>query len=331
LQKVINSYNSNYVPFGTLSIHFANRQDGWIYGSFYSSASSTGTDVQPKTELWASHDGGDSWTAVDAMAFGMKFGVLSLSSNGGQVYALAWLTDQTFGLWRSSTAAESWQTVATPSLPMAAGGTSMEAALVFKGTSGWLMVGNDRGVTGSARLNSRGQWVKWDAPCYSVGNGFVVPVAYSATSLIDVCTIGGFGGYVAPSTPSYVKPESNWIYSSNNGGSSFAPTSRVVINNSSLNLSLYYGIPASPAPGVVLMTKLVGLGQTLSDHLYLSRDRGKTWTLVYATPFAPSQQMIQNAFFASSKLGSAIVQTTDTSSMLIISSDGGKTWHKSTV
>ncbi len=330
LQKVVSSYNSNYMPFGTLMLHFANRHDGWIYGSFYASASSTGTDVQPTTELWATHDGGDNWTAVDATAFGMKFGVLALTSNGGQVYAVAWLTDQTFGLWQSSTATSSWKRVATPSLPMAAGGTSMEAALVLKGTSGWLMVGNDRGVTGSARLNSAGRWVKWNAPCFSVGNGFVVPVAYSATSLIDVCTIGGFGSYIAPGTPNYVKLGSNWVYSSKNGGASFTPTSRVMINNSSLNLSLFYGIPASPAPGVILVTKFVSLGQTLSDHLYLSRDGGRTWTLAYATSFAPSQQMIENPSFASPELGSAIVQTTGTSSILIISTDGGGTWHKST-
>ena len=331
VQKIFRSSISIYQPFLTLSIYFADSHDGWIYGTLYRRTASTDTYSPPKTELWSTHDGGNSWKALNVATFGMKFGVLAVDAIAGQVYAVAWRTDHTFGLWRSPNSADSWQKVATPSLPTAAGGTSMEVALVFKGDGGWLMVGNDRGVTGSARLNSQGRWMKWKPPCFSVGNGFVVPVAYTATSLIDVCTIGGYGSDVAGNTPSYVKLGSNWIYSSNNGGATFNPTTRIVINTSFLSFSLSNG-PVSPAPGVILVTTLVGSGKTVSGHLYSSRVGGRTWTLVYATPFSPVQQLIENPTFASSKLGSAIVQTSESApSLLIISTDGGKTWHKSTV
>src|ERR1700731_980747 len=141
LQNVVKSATLNYFPSLSPSIYFANSLDGWIYGSTNPPTSSTGTYLPPTAELWATHDGGGNWTAVDVSSFGMKFGVLSLSANEGRLYAVAWSTDQTFGLWSSAVASNHLHRIATPTLPTAAGGSSMEAALVFKGAGGWLTVG----------------------------------------------------------------------------------------------------------------------------------------------------------------------------------------------
>ena len=329
LQKLVNQTVSNYFPFVQLNIYFSNGKDGWIYGSAQPGMSSTGTYVRPEAELWSTHDGGETWHPLRAASLGMRFNLLSVSASRGQIYAIGWLSDQTFGLWRSSISTDSWTRVPTPTLYSAAGGTSMEGALIFKGANGWLMVGNDRGFTGSARLSSTGRWVKWTAPCESVGGGFAVPVATTASTLVDVFTIGGYGGYIPPAAPHYLKIGSNWIFTSHDGGLTFKPTSRVVVGNSSEWLSQLPGLPASPAPGVVLVAKSVSTGQKSSDHLYLTSNGGRTWTSVYSTPLSSLAGTIQLVTFASSSLGSAVVQTTPTTSILIVSTDGGRTWRTS--
>ena len=329
LQRLVDRTVSDYFPFVQLSIYFTNANDGWIYGSAQPGTSSTGNYVTPVTELWSTHDGGRSWTSLRAGSLGMKFNILSVSASRGQVYAIGWLTDQTFGLWRSSIKTDSWQRVSTPALDAAAGGTSMEGALIFKGANGWLMVGNDRGVTGSARLSNTSRWVKWTAPCESVGGDFNAPAATSATTLVDVCTIGGYGGYVPPGALHNLKLGSTWIFTSHDGGLTFKPTSRIVVDNSSQILNQLPGLPASPAPGVVLVAESASIGQTLSEHLDLTSNGGKTWTSVYATSPSSLAGTIQFVTFASSNLGSAVVQTTPTTSVLVVSTDGGRTWHKS--
>jgi len=205
----------------------------------------------------------------------------------------------------------------------------MQGALIFKGTNGWLMVGNDRATTGSARLASSSRWVKWTAPCTSVGSAFAVPVATSATTLVDVCTIGGYGADVAPTTPHYLKMGSNWVFTSQNTGLTFKPTSRVVVDHSSQWLSTVPGLPASPAPGVILVAKVVPKGQRSSDHLYLTSNEGKTWTSVLETSTSAMSGTIQFVTFASPRVGGAIVQTSPTSSKLIVSTNGGRTWQDS--
>jgi hypothetical protein len=329
LRTAANQQVANYFPLIQQSIYFADAKNGWIYGSRQSGASNAGTYVAPNAEIWSTHDGGGTWSAIGTKALGIKFDVLSVAASRGSVYAIGWLTGQTFGLWRASVTSNSWQRLRTPTLNAAAGGSNMEGALMFKGSNGWLMVGNDRGVTGSARFAGSGQWVKWTAPCYSVGDGFAVPVATSATTLVDVCTIGGFGGYLAPGTPRYLKLESNWVLTSHDAGLTFVPTTQVVADRSSQWLDQLPSLPASPAPGLILVAKSVSHGQSISDHLYLTRNDGKTWSSVYATPPSSFSPAIEFVAFASSSLGYAIVLRTTTASALIISTNGGQTWHAS--
>jgi hypothetical protein len=206
----------------------------------------------------------------------------------------------------------------------------MEGSLIFNGANGWLMLGNDRGATATARLTSSGRWVKWNSPCANVGNSFWLPVASSATTLVDVCTIGGFGGIVARGTPPYLKPQTNWVYVSHDAGLTFKPTSQVVADGTSLYLDQFTNLPASPAPGWILVAKSVNHGLKTIDHLYLTKNGGQTWDSVYATPPTPFFPVIQFVAFASSRLGYAIVQRTATTSELIISTNGGQTWHGAT-
>lgn len=317
----------NYFPLIQQNIYFADAKNGWIYGSRPPGGSGAETFAVPNAEIWATHNGGRSWSAVGTNSLGMKFDILAIDASRGSVYAIGWLSGRTLGLWRSSSSTDSWHRVRTPTLFAAAGGSNMQGALVFSGANGWLMVGNDRGVTGSARLARSGQWVNWNAPCDDVGGEFSVPNATSANTLVDVCTIGGFGGNLAPGAPSFLKQETNWVFTSHNAGLTFVPTSRVVVDGSSKGLDQLPTLPVSPAPGSILVAKSVTRGQSMSDHLYLTRNDGKTWNSVYASPPSSFFPMIQFVAFASSNLGYAIVQTTAATSALIVSTNGGLSWH----
>jgi hypothetical protein len=329
LRTVANLTSASYFPLVQQNIYFADAENGWIYGSAQLGGSGGDMNLSYNAETWSTHDGGATWSAIDTKSLGMRFDVLTMAASRGSVYAISWLKNQTFGLWRSSIATDSWRRLSTPTLYPAAGGSNMEGALIFKGTNGWLMMGNDRGATASARLASSGRWVKWTAPCDNVGSSFSAPVAYSATSLVAVCTIGGFGGGVAPGTPHYLKLQSNWVYSSHDAGLTFVPSYRVVADGSSEYLDQLPSLPASPAPGKILVAKSVSHGVKVSDHLYLTQNGGKTWSSVYATPLISFFPLIQFVSFASSSLGYAIVQRTTTTSALIISTNGGLTWHAS--
>ena len=316
-----------YFPLVQQNIFFANARNGWIYGSRPPAGSGAETFTVPNADIWSTHDGGETWSALNTKSLGMRFDVLALTSDRGSVYAIGWRSDRTLGLWTSSLTSDAWRRVTTPTLYAAAGGSNMQGALIFKGANGWLMVGNDRGVTGSARMSSSGQWVKWNSPCFNVGDGFSVPVASSATDLVDVCTIGGFGGNLAPGTPSFLKQQSNWVFTSHNAGVTFAPTSRVVIDGTSNGLDQLPTLPASPSPGSILVARSITQGQSMTDHLYLTRNDGKTWNSVYASPPSTFFPVIQFMAFASSSFGYAIVQTTPTTSELIVSTNGGLSWH----
>jgi hypothetical protein len=328
LRTVANPTVASYFPLVQQNIYFADAKNGWIYGSAQPGHVAETNDSYD-AEIWSTHDGGATWSAVDTKSLGMRFDVLTVAASRGLVYAISWRTGQTFGLWRSSVATDSWQRLSTPALYSAAGGSNMEGALIFKGANGWLMLGNDRGATASARLARSGRWVKWTAPCDSVGGSFSAPVAYSATTLVDVCTIGGFGADVAPGTPHYLKLQSNWVFTSHDAGLTFDPTHRVVADGSSEYLDQLPSLPASPAAGKIFVAKSVAHGLSTIDHLYLTRNGGKTWTSVYATPPTPFSPVIQFVSFTSSRLGYAIVQRTATTSTLIISTNGGLTWHAS--
>jgi hypothetical protein len=328
LRTVASPNTSNYFPLVQQNIYFANAKDGWIYGSVSPVGSIGDTNLSFDAEIWSTHDGGASWSALNTTSLGMRFDILAVAASRGSVYALSW-KGATFGLWRSSVATDAWRRVATPTLYPAAGGSNMEGALIFKGVNGWLMLGNDRGTTASARLESSGRWVHWNAPCANVGDSFSVPVLFNSTTLADVCTIGGFGGNVVPGTPHYLKQQSNWVFVSHDAGLTFKPTSQVTIGGSSEFLDWVTTLPASPAPGRILVAKSVPHGMKTSDHLYLSRDGGETWRSVYASPLTSFFPVIQFVTFASSTLGYAIVQRTTTTSELIITWDGGLAWHVS--
>lgn len=328
LRHVVDTTSPPDASFAPLSVSFVNAHDGLIYGSRQPRATNTGAYEPPTVELWSTHDGGVTWTSMPTRSLGIRFDVLAVDANRGSIYAIGWDSSQRLGLWRSPVSTNAWRRVSTPPLLPAAGGTSMEAALVFNGTSGWLLVGNDRGVTGSARMTRAGRWVSWSSPCATIGDDFAVPVVYSPSTLVDVCQVGGYGGSVAPSTPSRVRVGTDWLVRSRNGGLSFTPARQVGVEGRTQWLEQVPGLPASPEPGVLFVARAIERAPTQTvEHLLASRDGGRTWTSVY---IARSELMgaLQLVSFASAKLGVAINEESPTISSLVVTNDGGRTWRR---
>lgn len=326
LQTWVNVYSSlSDFPQNQPDVYFANSLDGWIYGTINVPTSGS----LPIAEFWATHNGGRTWSPMATSTLGMKYDVLTMSSGNGWAYAVGWHTDDAFGLWRAPAASNKWQRVSTPTLYQAAGGTTMEGALVFRGKGGWLMVGNDRGATGLARLTPSGAWVKWNGPCGPVGDSYAVPVASSSTNLLDVCTIGGYGGDVAKGTPAKLKMNTEWLFASHDGGVTFSPLREVGAGYTTQWLGGVAGTPTSPSQGLIFVEKLVQSGQSSVQHLEISRNEARSWTTVYSVKSNVFNSYFGRVSFTLKGPGSVIVLTSTKTSSLLISTNEGLRWVRS--
>jgi hypothetical protein len=323
LQRWVDVYSSlSEFPLNQPDVYFANSADGWIYGT----NSVPGSSYPAVAELWATHNGGRTWSHITTSGLALRYDVLTVSASNGWAYAIGWHTNDTFGLWRASLASNTWQRVPTPTLYAAAGGTTMEGALVFRGDVGWLMVGNDRGATGLARMTPSGTWVNWNGPCGPVGNGYAVPVASSSINLLDVCMIGGYGGDVARGTPKKLKLNTDWLFSSHDGGVTFSPLREVGDGYTTQWLGGISGTPTSKSQGLLFVEKLVGSGKSSAQHLEVSRHEAKSWTTVYSVKSSVFNSFFGPVSIAPDGLGSEIFLTSFRTSSLLISRDGGLRW-----
>lgn len=303
-------------------VYFANTLDGWIYG-----ASSVPVGIEPpKPELWATHNGGQRWTRIATAPLALRFGVLTMSASNGWAYAVGWRTGDTFNLWRTPVGSNAWQRVITPTLDAAAGGTTMQGALEFQGDVGWLMVGNDRGATGLARMTPSGTWVSWSGPCGPVGDSYSVPVATSSTNLYDVCTIGGYGGDIAPGTPRKLKMNTDWLFSSSDGGVKFSPLREVGDGYTTQWLG---GDSATTASTSLFVEKRVQSGKSSIERLEVSRNEGRSWTAVFSVRSNVADSLFGPVSFTEKGLGNDIVIRGQETSSLLISTDGGLRWLRS--
>jgi hypothetical protein len=161
-----------------------------------------------------------------------------------------------------------------------------------------------------------------------VGDSYAVPVATSATDLSDVCTIGGFGGDVAPGTPQKLRMNTDWLFSSHNGGLSFSPIREIGGGYATQWLG---GIPGATAPPTLFVEKLIQKGNSSVEQLRISRNEARTWTTVYVVRSNPVEPFFGAVSFADDGFGSDIVVTGQGASTLLISRDEGLRWVRADV
>ena len=110
LQRWVDVYSSlSEFPLNQPDVYFANSADGWIYGT----NSVPGSSYPAVAELWATHNGGRTWSHITTSGLALRYDVLTVSASNGWAYAIGWHTNDTFGLWRASLASNTWQRVPT--------------------------------------------------------------------------------------------------------------------------------------------------------------------------------------------------------------------------
>jgi hypothetical protein len=287
---------SGLFTYPPLDLDFADTHDGWL--------SANG-------ELWSTHDGGHSWHrhVPPGLAASGEANILDLASAGGKAYLLGFSGARGVIVDSSPTRTDRWHRARAPHLGLPAGGGLLVGALVLQGSAGWLVEGNDRGITGSARLDRTGHWVSWTPPCAALGNSLTVPAVVAPQSLDVACVMGGFASPLPSSAPPGATLGSTWLYSSSDGGASFGPVTQLGL------LGTSFDDLVSPAPGALLVTR----SGTQGDSLLESLDGGKDWAVVYSG-------VVGALAFATPSQGIAIIETHTHGTAAIRTTNGGGRW-----
>ena len=291
---------------GGLNVRFANSLDGWIYGGLLVPSQFQGTS---EAALWSTRNGGATWVQ-DRLPAGLSTtgSIFDLEAADGKAYLMA--RDKSFGVTVESSplGQDNWRHDNTVALGSPAGGGEQSGAFVLQGSHGWLVEGNDRGTTGSGELVG-GQWVGWVPPCASVGDSFAIPAASTPEDLVAVCVMGGFAEGLSKSAPKGATLGSSWLYFSSNGGSSFQAGPELGPLG-----DFFSGVLASPAPGAILLAH-----GDMGQELTASFNGGHTWAVVY-------HGELTYLGFTSPLQGVGIVQSTSTTTKMIMTFDGGHHW-----
>jgi hypothetical protein len=124
--------------------------------------------------------------------------------------------------------------------------------------------------------------------------------------------MGGFAYSLSPSAPPGATLGSNWLYFSSDGGRTFRSGPELKPRN-----FYFSGVLASPAPGVVVLSR----GPGGVDNLMESFNDGRTWRDVYrGNP--------TSLRFTTRAQGAALVQHSYGDDSLIMTFNGGRTWRE---
>jgi hypothetical protein len=297
-----------------LQIRYANVEDGWIYGALEQPIRQNGVSyLRLVPRLWSTHDGGLMWRRQPLPWMAGQDEFFDLETAHGTVYALAPNHKNAVTVESSPVGVDQWRSDTQVRFATPAGGGQLTGSIVLQGVKGWIVEGNDRGVTGSAQLSSAGTWVPWTPPCSKVGDSYYVPSVTSTGELVTICSIGGYGGGATKSDPPGAALGSGWLYFSTNGGASFQAGLELRPVRAFLNI----GALAAPSPHVVLLGRFTNGGGILSA----SFDGGVQWATVY-------HGTVDFLGFTSATQGVAIIGGPRTT--MIMTYDGGHLWQKVT-
>jgi photosystem II stability/assembly factor-like uncharacterized protein len=273
---------------GVNGVRFADQQDGWVYGS----------------QLWATHDGGASWSQVSLPGLNSSAGVISpiqgLETAAGTVNAV-YFGASGFEIASAPVTSNSWAASATT--VTFGGGPVPGAELVIQGSAGWVLE-NDRTVVGGARLQS-GAWASWTPACATAG-GLAALAASTTQDLIAICDAGAW----TSGTPT------EQAYVSTDGGTSFS--------------QLATALPAACQGSDALASSTASVAAAgCGGEIVATFDGGGSWSSVYTGGAGTS---ITYVGFTTSTQGVAIAASTASlPGTLLMTHDGGHTWAPVTI
>lgn len=266
---------------GISGIRFADADNGWAFGP----------------DLWATHDGGRTWSRIDRSAVGGA--VLALETARGTTHVV--VDPGQGGDFKIATSpiARDEFAAAGVSLPVGAGPVP-ELQLVLSGDAGWVLQ-NDRTVVNGARLRD-GAWSAWTPVCRDVvGPAYLA--ASSATDLVAACDVGLWGD-----------PKGGHLYVSTSGGETAVET------GTRIPVALTGAIASGTTDTVVLSGTTPDGTRSVLEATF---DRGRTWSQVLDLGSAQAVDL----GFTTADQGVVIAVDPAGSSRLYMTRDGGHTWQ----
>lgn len=288
-----------------MSLRFADAMDGWVY---------TAPGPDGTSQLWSTHDGGTSWTAVRIPLTGATIAALEAAGGHVQMVVYGPCPDGTTGcrgqtveqLLTSPVGYDEW--TSSPLQPSIGAGPALSPELTLWGTVGWL-VNTNRTVVSGAELSAGSKWSAWTPPCSSA-HGAGVLAAASGSELAAVCAEGVWGPPDTGTTAGH-----DWLFLSDDAGATF------------------HAVAALPGDQPLSVTTPPGQPQTIvvadgSDGLIASFNGGTSWSTVEPGLSSGSAAASGNLFsyvgFTTPTQGVAI--STQPTPTLYVTRDGGHDW-----
>jgi hypothetical protein len=191
---------------------------------------------------------------------------------------------------------DSW--APAPAAPSFGAGPVPSSQIVLFGSSGWI-VNVNRTVVGGARFDPTTGWTAWAPPCADAhGPGYLA--ATSTRDLYAICNEGVWGSPAAGTAPN-----SQWLYRSTDGGTSFSAVG-----------------PVQGGDGGGVMAAAAGtatIEQAGTSGIVATFDGGRSWEKVSAAAG------ITYLGFTTATQGVAM-SLGNSYSGLLMTHDGGHTW-----
>jgi hypothetical protein len=267
-------WGSYDVAYASISVHFADPIDGWIYGTVPAPATPATTNPNWVSRLWSTHNGGKSWSQVPLRKFSLTGGVTQMATHGAWTYLFgASYTNDRAYLDGTRSSTDQWVNKSDAHLTLPAGGSVLQGSFTFVGSSGWFVAGNDRGFTASARLSGT-TWRAWSGPSFEkLGASFAPFGVVTSRVLVAADQNAGFAYPPASTAPAHWNNGASWLFISNNAGETFKPLRRL----SSGDFFAVPGLPALSTPGRIVLDESRNSGKRA---LVLSTNWGRSWHIV---------------------------------------------------
>ena len=244
-------------PAGVSQVRFYNTSDGWAFGP----------------QLWATHDGGQSWTRIDTLGLRVTaletagqrvFAVWAQCSGGGPDFAAGCTSS---ALYSASPGSDQWSAVPGAGTGYSLSGTANSSALVLTGTRGYLLTPD--GTLLSGPTGSAGAWqavTSAGAGTASPGQAPCQPGAPQASgqpsgALLAATTSSGL--VLVCTSPATGATQAKQVYTSADNGQQWQKAGAVPPAGTATSVA------GTPSGTIVLAT---------TAGLELSADGGATWT-----------------------------------------------------
>lgn len=299
--------------YATLSVHFADARDGWIYGAV-PALTTTGF----VNGLWATHSGGASWTPIPLGPLRIDLGVVTMATHGAWTYLYGASSSSQASILATASSQDRWSSRSRVRLWMPAGGTQLQGAFTFAGRRGWFTGGNDRGMW-FARLGAHGFWVPWPVASLALRSASLRPVAaVSPDSLVVVAASAGFDYPPTSAVPPGWNDGSTWLFTSPDGGRTFVARHELSASYRQV-FPVVPGLPATPAAGVLLVERETAGG---ASQVVRSTNGGATWRIVVRHELRQVELGPRGPGFAIALIG----PPTSVAAVLLRTVDAGAHW-----